>query len=239
MKTMNTATNISKALVAAAALLSVLVVPPDAAAAPPAPGDAYVYVYVNGYSREVRGHLHYRVDKTDPGSITFSVTPDQAAAGYSRTEIYTPEGNWLLHPVESHGWKVGYLFATAYPAYVFPLAAGRTWSQRVNATVHGDPRTRSVRVDGKVLRTERIRVPAGEFETIKIERVVYSGDATSAQTETRIVETDWYAPALGRAVRTERRSYWQEPSSCGRFIGCEFKGDWDLFELVEVRPASA
>jgi hypothetical protein len=222
---------------AAAVLLAALVTPLDAPAAPPAAGDAYVYAHVNGYSREVLGHLRYRVDKTDASSITLSVTPDHPAAWVPRTEIRTREGNWLLHPVENHGWKVDYLFATAYPAYVFPLDPGRSWSVRVNATAHGDPRTRSVRVDGKVMGPERIRVPAGEFDAVKIERVVYPGDANPGQTETHIIETDWYAPALGRPVRTERKSQWQEPSRCGRFMGCDFRGDWDVFELIEVRAA--
>src|SRR5262245_19259127 len=88
--------------------VAVLVATQHATAAPAA-GDAYVYVYVNGYSRLVRGHVHYRVERTDAGRVEFSVTPDNADAGIPRNELYTQDGNWLLHPVESHGWKVGYL----------------------------------------------------------------------------------------------------------------------------------
>jgi hypothetical protein len=209
----------------------------DAPAAPPAAGDAYVYQLVNGYSKEVRGQLTYSVDKTDSSGITVSVTPDRPSAGAARTETYTTEGNWLAQPVESHGWKVDYVFSTAYPAYVFPLDAGKSWSTRVSATVPGEGRPRSVRVDGKVLGTERIRVPAGEFDAIKVRRLVYPGDPNYLQTETQIVEIDWYAPALGRPVRTERRSRWEEPSRCGLSGPCVFNGDWEVYELVAVRAA--
>lgn len=220
----------------AAAGAAALVVALDTLAAPAA-GDSYVYQLVSGYTKEVLGQISYRVDKTDSGGVTVSVTPDRASAGAARTEIYTTEGNWLRQAVESHGTKVDYVFATAYPAYVLPLAASKSWSTRVNATVPGESKVRSVRVDGKVLGTERIRVPAGEFDVVRVQRLVYPGDPNFLQTETQITETDWYAPALGRPVRTERRSRWEEPSRCGLSGPCIFNGEWEVYELVSVRAA--
>ena len=205
------------------------------AAAPPVVGDAYVYQRVNGYNKETRGKLSYEVVRVEPNRITVSVAPDNPEAGKQRTEVYTQEGNWLAHEVESHGEKVRYEFAAAYPAYVFPIEQGKSWSVRVNATVPDEPRARSVRVDGKVLGAERIRVPAGEFDTIKIRRYVYAGDEAFMLTETHITETDWYAPALGRAVRTERNSKYLDLNSCGGIASCEARGDWDIYELVESR----
>jgi hypothetical protein len=219
-----------------AAASAAVLIAPGAPAAAPAAGDSYVYRIVNGYSKESRGQVQYKVDKADSSGYTVLVTPDRASAGAERTEVYTAEGNGLSQPVESHGMKVDYVFATAYPAYVFPLAAGKAWSQRVNASVAGESRPRSVRVDGKVVGTERISVPAGSFDTVKIQRLVYPGDPNFNQTETHIRETEWYAPSLGRAVRTERRSQWQEPSRCDVMTGCDFYGDWDVIELVAVHP---
>jgi len=80
-------------------------------------------------------------------------------------------------------------------------------------------------------------VPAGEFDAVKIQRFVYSDDEGDFMTETQIVEFDWYAPALGRVVRTERKSDWHDGSQCDERISCEFYGDWNVLELVEVRPA--
>src|SRR5262245_55655393 len=82
--------------------------------AAPAAGDAYVYLMVNGYSKEPRGQLHYQVEKVDATTYTVTVSPDKAAAGWQRTEIYTKEGNGLLQLMETHGEKVDYLFAQAY-----------------------------------------------------------------------------------------------------------------------------
>lgn len=200
-------------------------------------GDAYVYQVVNGYSKEVRGKLHYQVEQVDANRITVSVSPDNVEAGWAHTEVYTKEGNWLRNLVESHGVPVDYEFATPYPAYVFPLEPGKTWSVRVKASVPGSARQRSVRVDGRVMGNERIRVPAGEFDTVKVRRFVYPGDTDFSRSETRIVEYDWYVPALGRPVRTERSSDWLDTSRCSEHDGCDFRGNWDVIELFEARAA--
>jgi hypothetical protein len=223
---------ISSALAALAVCLA-----PVMASAEPSVGDTAVYRLVNGYNGQVRGHLENRVDKVDASSITVTVTPDSPHAGSSVTKLFTKDGNWLRHPVESHGIKVMYKFSTAYPAYVYPLEPGQAWSVRVNASIAGERKARSVRVDGKALQAERIRVPAGEFDTVKIRRLVYPGDSNYDQMETQIIEFEWYAPALKRAVRLERRSEWIDPGRCGMITGCDFHGDWDILELVEVRAA--
>jgi hypothetical protein len=211
---------------------------PGMASAAPTVGDTAVYRLVNGYNQEVRGHIHNRVDKVDSSGVTVTATPDNPVAGMTHTKLFTKEGNWLRHPVESHGTKVMYKFATAYPTYVHPLEPGQAWSVRINATVPGETKVRSVRIDGKVLRAERIRVPAGAFDTIKIRRLVYPGDPNYDQMETQIIEFEWYSPELKRAVRIERRSEWIEPGRCGIANPCDFRGDWDILELVETRTGA-
>ena len=206
------------------------------ASAAPAAGETYAYRLVNGYNKEVRGEVRYRVDKVEGERVTVSVAPDKPDAGVQHMEIYTREGNWLQYPLDSHGGKVEYLFSAALPAYAFPLDAGKTWSTRVDATVQGAPGVRSVRVEGKVLGTERIRVPAGEFDTVKVQRTVYPGDAAGMRQETRISQLDWYAPALGRPVRSETRSQYIDLQFCSSSV-CVHYGNWDLAELIDVRPA--
>lgn len=221
----------------AAGSAALIVASTSFAATPPATGDAYVYRLLNGYNKETRGTLNYQVASVDAARVTVSVTPDNPGAGKQRTYVYTPEGNWLRHEVENHGEKIQYEFVEAYPAFVFPLEQGKSWSMRVKATVQDEQRPRSVRVDGKVIGTERIRVPAGEFDTIKVRRTVYPGDHAFMLSETYVMETDWYAPALGRVVRTERDSRYLDMQSCSGFARCEARGDWDIYELVESRPA--
>jgi hypothetical protein len=222
----------------AAAALAVLLSSAAPAQTPaPTAGDTYVYRLVNGYNKEELARILFEVEKVDGGNVTLAVTPDKADGGVARTDVHTREGNWLRHPVESHGQAIEYVFATAYPAYVFPLDPGKAWSVRVPASVAASGQRRSVRVDGRVMGTERVRVPAGEFDTVKIRRLVYPDDERFTLSETQITEFDWYAPSLGRAVRTERRSDWLDTSECGEDGGCDFRGGWHVYELVEAKPA--
>jgi hypothetical protein len=205
------------------------------AVAAPAVGDTYVYRVVNGYSNETRGQVTYRVDKVDASSVTLSVAPDHPSLGAPHTEILASDANWLRHPLINHDMPVEYDFAPAYPAYMAPLDSGKSWSARVSATNPASGRRTSVRVDGDVLGTERITTPAGAFDTIKVKRRVYAGDWETFTMETNIVETDWYAPALGRPVRTERNSGYMDPQKCGNpSSACtSVRGDWLVFELLK------
>ena len=199
-------------------------------------GDAWVYRISNGYNNEVRGQIRYQVEKVDAGRTVVSATPDDPYLGKPYTVAYTNEGNWLRHPMTNHDQPVEYEFAPAYPAYSFPLEPGKSWSTRVGAAHPATGKIISVRVDGTVLGAERIRVPAGEFDTIKIRRHVYAGDWDYFLHETHIIETDWYAPALGRPARTESKSEWRDWTRCAK--GCPLmRGDWNVIEFAAATPA--
>ena len=98
----------------------------------------------------------------------------------------------------------------------------------------------SVRVDGEVLGTERITVPAGAFDTIKVRRLTYAGDWEDPRSETRITEIDWYAPALGRSVRIDSNSNYMDQGRCSdEMSACTpVRGDWNIFELIEAGGAA-
>ena len=202
-----------------------------------ADGDAYVYRISNGYNNEVRGKVSYRIEKSQADRIEAAVTPDTPSAGSARTEVYTKNGNWLKHTLTSHDQLREFEFVQPLPVYVPPGGADGSWSVRVDAADPATGKRNSVRVDGEVLGSERVTVPAGTFDTIKIKRWTYVGDWDNFLRETRIEEIDWYAPALGRSVRTDSKSSWQDNSRCTRG-GCPwFRGDWNLSELVEINTA--
>ena len=207
-----------------------------AADAAPAAGDGWTYRVVNRYNGEVRGNIQYRVDKVDADRVAVAVSSDLAALGLPRTEIYTADGRWIRHALINHDQPVVYDFQQPYPAYDFPLADGKTWSSRVNAVNLANGRSARVRVDGDVLGSERVTVPAGAFDTFKIRRRIYAGDFDGPRSQTNITETEWYAPALGRAVRLERNSEFMDQNRCSdEMSACTpVRGDWLLFELVDA-----
>ncbi len=201
-----------------------------------AAGDVYVYRVTNGYNKETVGHVRKQLTPaTTQQAEVVSVSVDSPALGLERTDIYAPQGRWLRHPLDNHGIPVEYAFSTPLPAVPPDLSAGQSWSVRVPAQAAGESKTRSVRIDGRVQGNERIRVPAGEFDTVRISRTIYAGDADYFITETTIYETDWYSPALGRSVRTETRSVWRDTrSGCRRTEHCDYRGDWQILELAEA-----
>ena len=224
------------AVTLAAALFAFAAASP-AVAAPPAVGDTFVYRVINGYNSEVRGHLRYRVDAVHVDRVMITATSDTPFLGPPQTHSYTLEGNWLRHPLINHDQPVDYEFSPAYAAYEVPLDAGKSWSVSVDATAPVSGRRVSVRVDGAVAGSERITVPAGTFDTIKVKRNVYAGDAVGFLMPTNIFETDWYAPALGRPVRSEMKSEYIDTSRGGGKGTRWLRGDWIVMELTELNAA--
>lgn len=205
-----------------------------APAAVAAVGDAYTYRVTDRYTNEARGDITYQVDKIEGNRVMASVSSQNALVEAGRTAIFTSEGNWVRHAIDSHGIPQTIEFSAESPAYAFPLAVGKRWSMRAPARVPQTGETRGIRIDAEVVGAERIRVPAGEFDTLRIHRVIYAGDANGFEAETRISQTEWYAPALRRAVKTEVRSgYLDMRIGRGNRV---VRGDWDLYELMEVRP---
>lgn len=194
---------------------------------------------INAYNGEVRGSVRYRVEKTDVDRVALAVTPDQPALGTARTDVYTAAGLGVRQPLINHDQPVEYEFAQPYPAYDFPLDAGKSWSARVEATNPASGRKATVRVDGDVIGMERVTVPAGAFDAVKIRRRIYAGDFEGARSETNIVETEWYAPSLGRAVKLDRNSSFMDQQRCSDEMSpCRpVRGDWFVYELVDAAPA--
>ena len=217
--------------IAAAALVGLT---PATALAAPAVGDVYVYRVGNGFiSGSALGRVRYRIEKIGADSIEVSLSADNPRAGSARSVIYTKDGNWRRHQINNHDQPVDYEFATPFPAYVFPLEPGKDWSLRVEGTSAATGKRNSIRVDGDVSGVERITVPAGTFETVKVTRRVYAGDGDGQLGETAITEIDWYSPVLGRPVRVESKSEWIDSSRCGDSCRPQL-GDWLVYELIEA-----
>jgi hypothetical protein len=216
--------------IAAALFVSIAIAGPDV-------GNSYMYRVVNCWNGEAVGQLRYEVTAASTQEfLVVSVTPDSSALGVPRTEIYAAEGQWLRHTLDNHGIATDHEFSPALPVISTP-ATGQSWSTRVNAKILSENKVRVVRVTGRVSGTERISVPAGEFDTVKIRLDIYAGDPGDFKSETHISETMWYAPSIGRSVRTETKSVWRNLDGC-RFGNCSRYGDWTRAELTKVDKAA-
>lgn len=195
-------------------------------------GETWAYTVRDAYTELPRGHIEYRVTAASANGIdVLRTNKPYRQSEFTEQERYTPDGNWLERPMTNLQM---FRFSPAYNALPFPLTAGKTWRSYTNATDPATGQVNRVRIDGTVLGWEKVTVPAGTFDAIKVRRIVYAGNQTAFRYEEQIKEYDWYAPAIGRVVRQETSSEWREKmSGCDHHPECNLhREDWLIAELT-------
>ena len=162
-------------------------------------GDNWTYRVQDAYTGIARPTERFRVTEAGNGRIRVAVSREGVSADETRT--FDSQWNWLTHPA-THLQAFNY--SPAYPAYSFPLAPGKTWRERLTATDPKDGQRFPVWVHGTVLGWERVKVPAGEFDALKIKRTVTLDYLeTGWRGSSDITEYEWYAPAVKQSVRRD------------------------------------
>jgi hypothetical protein len=210
------------------------------------PGDIWRYAISDGFTRIERGTIEYRVRAIEGNVVTVDVTN----GAQESTELYTRDGNWLKRPATN---MQVFSYSPPYRAFDFPLVAGKTWDSRGRATDPADGRSFPLSISGRVAGWERIKVPAGEFDTLKLTRMVYLDFfQQGVRGQSVIQETDWYAPALNQVVRRETtsqylrlarrdRSFFRKVSDGDDQSGDDVmpryeQDDWLVYELISSAP---
>jgi hypothetical protein len=209
-------------------------------------GDTWTYRVHDGYTRLPRPDENLQV-KAVSGERIEVVGDVPRSAG---SLIFDREWNWLRRPATN---MQNFEYKPAYPAFAFPLATGKRWQERVTARDPVDGRTFPVTIQGAVLGWERVKVPAGEFDALKVERVVFFEYwELTVRGRSIIRESDWYAPAVKQSVKREARSEYYsflagDPTESG-FLRVRGGGggrdsgggpryvldDWLIYELVSL-----
>lgn len=222
-----------------AALLTACAAPPayvpaDAPAAVSAPlakvGDYWEYAVRDGYTDIPRGIYRYEVRRVDAQQIVVDLLHE---GNVLDTLVYGPGWNGREYPLPN---LQRFRYEPSLTTYPFPLAPGKSWRTITSSTDVTTGRKYSTHVHGKVVGWERIRVPAGEFDALKIQRQVFAGNMEGSHTQEEITETDWYVPAVRRAVRTATASEHLDTSRGGGDGGGMYpllvRGDFLIAELV-------
>jgi hypothetical protein len=187
-------------------------------ASAPAPvvnvGDSWTHQYTDVWKHTPGNLNRTEVTAVDTGGIEVDIKRAATGAGVAHYR-YTPE----MNPIDRGKMH----FAPYYARYAFPLAPGKAWT--VDAT--GDNPAAGKRwryqVNGKVLGWEKITVPAGEFDAIKVEVVAYyqGEEAGNRGGSGNSKETVWYAPAVNNFVKLE----YQDTDWRGRIFN---RDQWEL-----------
>ena len=190
-------------------------------------GDSWTYRVRDGYTGLARPDQRLRVTGADSDRVRVAASRSE---GQDEAQIFDREWNWLSRPATN---LQSFEYSPAYRALSFPLAVGKTWRATATATDPRDGRRFPVWIEGTVQGWEKVKVPAGEFEALKVRRMVFIDYWEYAlRGRSEIVEYEWYAPAVKQAVRREDRS--QHLS----YLYSDEKGpswvrdDWLIAELV-------
>lgn len=160
--------------------------------------------------------LHHRVEAVRADEIVTVVQGTGADAALLR-QGFDHQMNRRWREVEP-GEALRY--TPAFALFRFPLVAGQTaWSVTVNQTQDGWPGSRSVHIQARAARMERVNTPAGRFDAMRIEATHRAGDAL-------IQTVYWYCPQVHRSVRGEE--YTETPRGRSAL----------LYELLSWQPAS-
>lgn len=212
-----------------AAALVCAAVPAVAQVAAPAlkPGDTWTYRGIDNYSKRATGTWTREVTAAAPGGIRIVTRED----GTTSESLFRTPGEMASGVL---GDRARGTMEPALSMTPFPLAEGKTWSQKVTRTDPATGERREMLVTGRVRGWETVKVPAGEFKALKVERTLYLGDYDSFRGITQRTETEWYAPDIRGAARiVVFEEFCDRPTGCA--MGSYMPGLRATYELISYR----
>jgi hypothetical protein len=162
----------------------------------PAVGDSWTYQYTDVW-KHLPGNLNRtEVTAVDANGVQVAVKRAGTGALLSRSR-FTPE----MNPVERGKTH----FAPYYARFAFPLEPGKEW--KVDSTADNPDAGKHWRyqVKGRAIGWEKITVPAGEFDAMRVEVISnYQGEEVGSRGGSgQSRETAWYAPSINNFVKLE------------------------------------
>lgn len=189
-------------------------------------GDAWTYEARDGFNHNLK--TSFRVEVTDITDLSIGTRVTDLTTKAVSSERFTL--NWNPLSAEWDTFR-RYDFEPAYPEFPERIEPGVAWKEIVLSRDPVSLRQMKMKVIGKVLGRERIRVPAGEFDCIKIGRDTILDDAQFWRGPTKVWDTEWYSPELRRSVRYETRSHYREEGGRNSLR----RGDWTIFEMTSFK----
>lgn len=185
----------------------------DAVSAPaPAIGDSWTYQYTDVWKGSKGNINRMEVASIDEAGVHVAIKRAASGALIS-TQLFSAE----MNPIDRGGMH----FAPSFARYAFPLAPGKEWSSEVVGDNSKAGKQWRYQIKGKVLDWEKVRVPAGEFEALKIFIHADYGPADGSAPGGHLSETVWFVPALNHYVKLEQ----QDSDAAGRLYS---RDSWEL-----------
>lgn len=202
-------------------------------------GDTWIYRENDDYTGIDRGVFRLEVTGVTATEIETRLTLPN---GNVVAETYDPQWGWVAVSNRRWDWlsRLSYgsptvEFRPPFDSMPFPLQVGRRWSDTVVAT---NPATRTqipIQVASRARCWENIKVPAGAFAALRIERTAYVQDVAWNKSQTTLRMVDWYVPAVNRVVMTWHDTYYYDYQQAPR--NALIRGDRLRWQLIEHKAA--
>ena len=186
---------------------------------PPATGQHWTYQVLNVYNSSLWDTVTDTI-QTIQNEIVISRTA--AVRGELASEIHSTWG----YVRQESWWDTAQAFETSLPLWPRDLTLGYTESMRSHYRAPNTSFRNTIQVHCRVHAYERIRVPAGTFDTVRIERHV-RWNGVNDQNCGRL-DTLWLAPEVGHWVARQTDGACQ--ISGKRFAVREDRLRWELVE---------
>ncbi len=158
-------------------------------------GDSYTFEAENVSNSKLSYVATREVTAIEDNRLTMVTT--NAKSGSERTTYYDRTWGYLGSGSSDNN---GVSFSPALKYLDFPLSPGKKWTAQSTETDKKTGHQRQHTIIGMVEGWEKVQVPAGEFEALKIvlKTEVKDGDKVSPGSD-----VSWYVPALRRSVKSE------------------------------------
>ena len=181
-------------------------------------GDSWTYQYTDVWKNQP-GNLN-RLEVTAINERGIEVDVKRAASGaLVLHQLFSRD----MNPIERGKMH----FAPSFTRYAFPLEAGKEWRSEVTGDNAAAGKRWRYQIKGKALGWEKVRVQAGEFETMKIVvTAFYQGREVGTNGGSgNLIETLWYSPAVHNFVKLE----YQDTDWTGKIFN---RDAWELTAYV-------
>lgn len=163
-------------------------------------GDRWDYRELNGYSHEQQADIRYMVYQVDPPRLNVEVDGKPLSALRSG-QIEEYAAPWAVSRDTIYDCDNRYdAPLPLLPARLEP-GARESWQSMVTTDPKERPRRWHVQIDA--LGYERVIVPAGDFEALRVRRLIKFEHPDFFRTQSARTEHLWYAPEVRRWVKRE------------------------------------
>lgn len=179
-------------------------------------GDIWKYRILDGFTNEPKFEINFRTVSISDSEITVRMT----WKGNQNSRLAIFDRQWNMLDDGTAKWD------PSRSEFKFPMRVGESWARRYQVTNIKTGATSACISDAKVAANEKVTVPAGTFDTFRLETEIECRSTGNDASLMKYAMKNWYSPEANRSVRQESQTF-----ADGRVR------DKSVVELIEYTPA--